>query len=227
MPGMLRTRSPWKSTFASTRSACIQCPSPPGGKSASPLEIEVATQCEQTLEAVLEDHVDRACAEPPIGLRHPAVGKIAIVRKQNAQRLVDAEQVPGTVEQVAVVGERLAAAIAGERAAAAGGKAERVGLLGGRQVPVLEQRGDHHRDAAACLAAAWLDGDALACDGWHRRPCRIDGTFIVPKKTTPSNPLRYAMRRGRRSMLLRFRAGTAPRDAPRRARGSRRRHPPR
>ena len=35
----------------------------------------------------------RALAKTAIGRRHPAVGKVAILRKKNPQRLVDAEQV--------------------------------------------------------------------------------------------------------------------------------------
>src|SRR5512142_2804452 len=112
MPGMLRTRSSWKSTFAATRSACnrrsvekrcalTERPSAlraswpiraRGGPSRSftALEVEVAAQRKQPLESVLEDHVDGTTAEAAVRLRHPAIGEVAIVRKQDAQRLVDA-----------------------------------------------------------------------------------------------------------------------------------------
>ena len=88
-----------------------------------------------------------------IGRRHPAVGEVAVVRKEDAQRLVDAEQVADAVEEIAAVGERLAAAIAGERRAMGRRHAEQRGLLGGRDAPVAEERRDHPGEADAGIAA--------------------------------------------------------------------------
>src|SRR5690348_749971 len=102
MPGMLRIRSSWKSTLVANRSSRT---------SPAALKIEIAPDGQQSFEAVLQHDVDRPRAKPPIGSRHPAVREIAVVRKQDAQRLVDAEQVRGAVEQIAAVGERLAVAV--------------------------------------------------------------------------------------------------------------------
>ena len=76
------------------------------------LEIEVAPQREQALEAALDHDIDRPRPEAAIGYRHPAVGQIAVAGEEYAQRLVYAEQVSRAVDEVAAVGERLAFAIA-------------------------------------------------------------------------------------------------------------------
>jgi len=54
-------------------------------------QIEIAPDGEKTLETALADQIHRTRTETAVELRHPAINEVAIVRKQNAQRLVNAE----------------------------------------------------------------------------------------------------------------------------------------
>src|SRR6185503_1906249 len=144
-----------------------RCSTGASGPSPTALEVEITAHREQAFEAVLDDDIDGPRAQAAIGLGHPAVREVAVVRKEQPQRLVDTEQVLRAIEQVAVVGERLAAAIARERAAAAAGKPQHRGLLGGAQVPVDEQARDHRRQAGARVAGGEIDGLASWRDGRH------------------------------------------------------------
>src|SRR3970040_1909844 len=82
MPLMLRTRSPSKAAILRISAS----------KLAAALEVEIAPHGEDALVTVALHQVQRRrAAEAPVGRDDPAVRKIAIVRKQDAQRLVDAE----------------------------------------------------------------------------------------------------------------------------------------
>jgi hypothetical protein len=56
--------------------------------------------------------LQRRGAEAGVWRSDPAVGKVAIVRKEDPQGLVDAEQMAGARQQIRVIGERLPTAIA-------------------------------------------------------------------------------------------------------------------
>src|SRR5439155_20269438 len=146
MPLILRTRSPRKCVTSRTSSAC---------NLAAALEVEIAPHGEKAFVTVPLHHVERSgAAEAAIRRQHPAVREIEVLRKQDAQRLVNAEQMSRSGEQVGAVGERLAAPVAGERRARLRRQTEQRGLVGRRQLPVVEQLDKHPRQALAAVASA-------------------------------------------------------------------------
>src|SRR5258706_1564838 len=138
---MLRTRSPWKSAASPMSSSYMTAASERGGRgSAAALEIQIAPDREQPLEALLHQLERRALAETPVGRRYPAVGEVAVLGKKNPQGLVDAKQMARAREQVRVVGKRLAPAIAGDGGGRLRGEIQQRRLVSRRQLPVHQQR---------------------------------------------------------------------------------------
>jgi hypothetical protein len=138
----------------------------------SPLEVQIATQREQTFEAATHHEVDRSPAQSAIGGGHPAVGKVAIVRKQDAQRLVDAQQVTGAIQQIAAIAERIAFAISRQRRTIVRGQSQHGRLLRRRQLPMIEQLHEQAGQALSRLARSQVHRDRrhLQRQCFHRRP---------------------------------------------------------
>ena len=92
--------------------------------------IQIGTHLEQTGKSPFLDDVHRRqVVEGAVAGRHPAIGQFAIVRKQQAQVLVNGKQVADTFVLVAAAANRLAFAVAPQRSAIAGRQTKQAGLI--------------------------------------------------------------------------------------------------
>src|SRR5690606_24304626 len=121
---MLRARSRWTSASASlVNSDCMM------KALVAPGAVEVTAHHEQTCEAPFPyDFHRREVVEGFVAGGHPAVGQLAVLGKEQAQILVDAQQMADAFVLVAAGADGFTLAVASERGAVARGDAQQRGL---------------------------------------------------------------------------------------------------
>src|SRR5690606_15994386 len=158
---MLRARS--RRTSASTSLVNSDCMMK---ALVAPGAVEVTAHHEQTCEAPFPyDFHRREVVEGFVAGGHPPVGQLAVLGKEQAQILVDAQQMADAFVLVAAGADGFTLAVASERGAVARGDAQQRGLIFGVELPVIEERHDHAGEYTAVFGRVGLAFDS----GDHER----------------------------------------------------------
>ena len=146
---MLRTRSSAKGT----------CWVQSGERLAPALEVEVAAHRDQPLEPARDHDLERRRAQPPVRGLDPTRRRDRDHEDQDSQRLVNAEEMTGALDEVAALAEGLAPAIPRDGGPVVGRKPEQRRLLGGGELPAIEQGEHHAREPAPPFAGLQIHRD--------------------------------------------------------------------